>query len=70
MVIASAAALVVLLVLTVPSVYKPRGMALYGQRKQDEQRQRIVQECEDSDAQAIPVILRKGSSPAASDTPA
>ncbi len=38
MVIASSAALVVLLVLTVLSVYKPRGMTPYGQRKQDEQR--------------------------------
>ncbi len=38
MVIASAAALVVLLVLTVLSVYKPRGVTPYGQRKLDEQR--------------------------------
>lgn len=39
MVIASAAALGVLLVLTVLSVYKPRGMTPCGQRKQDKQRQ-------------------------------
>jgi hypothetical protein len=38
MVIASSLALVVLLVLTVLSVYKPRDMTPYGQRKQDEQR--------------------------------
>jgi len=37
MVIASGAALVVLIVLTVLSVYKPRGMTRYGQRKQREQ---------------------------------
>jgi hypothetical protein len=37
MVVASGAALVVLLVLTALSVYKPRGMTPYGQRKQDEQ---------------------------------
>ena len=42
MVIASAAALGVLLVLTVLSVYKPRGMTPYGQRKQDEQRQGVA----------------------------
>ena len=42
MVVASGLALVVLLVLTVLSVYKPRGMTPYGQRKQDEQRQGIV----------------------------
>jgi uncharacterized membrane protein len=39
MVVASSAALVALLVLTALSVYKPRGMTRYGQRKQDEQRQ-------------------------------
>jgi hypothetical protein len=39
MVVASSLALVVLLVLTVLSVYKPRGMTPYGHRKQDEQRQ-------------------------------
>ncbi len=38
MVTDSAAALVVLLVLTVLSMYKPRGLTPYGQRKQDEQR--------------------------------
>ncbi len=38
MVVASGAALVVLLVLTVLSVYKPQGMTRYGQRKQHEQR--------------------------------
>jgi hypothetical protein len=38
MVIASAAALVVLLALTVLSVYKPRGITPYGGRKLDEQR--------------------------------
>src|SRR5262249_6089869 len=37
MVVASAAALVVLVTLTALSVYKPRGMTLYGQRKQQEQ---------------------------------
>jgi signal transduction histidine kinase len=42
MVVASSLALVVLLVLTVLSVSKPRGMTPYGQRKQDEQRQRIA----------------------------
>ena len=55
MVIASAAALGVLLVLAVLSVYKPRGLTPYGQRKQDEQRQGIVQEYVDSDAQAVPI---------------
>jgi hypothetical protein len=39
MVVASSLALVVLLVLTLLSVYKPRGLTPYGQRKQDEQRQ-------------------------------
>jgi hypothetical protein len=38
MVTASSAALVVFIVLTVLSVYKPRGMTRYGQRKQHEQR--------------------------------
>ncbi len=65
MVIASSLALVVLLVLTVLSVYKPRGMTPYGQRKQDEQRkdatagdtatdktQGIVQEREGNDVHA------------------
>jgi len=65
MVIASSLALVVLLVLTVLSVYKPRGMTPYGQRKQDEQRkdatagdtatdktQGIVQEREGNDIHA------------------
>src|SRR5258707_6908187 len=42
MVVASGLALLVLLVLTVLSVYKPRGMPPYGQRMQDEQRQGIV----------------------------
>ncbi len=65
MVVASSLALVVLLVLTVLSMYKPRGMTRYGQRKQDEQRQEvaakdaatdqaqgIVQEREGNDAHA------------------
>jgi hypothetical protein len=65
MVIAPSATLVVLLVLTVLSVYKPRGMTRYGQRKQDEQRQGaatidatndkaqgIVHELEDNDVHA------------------
>jgi hypothetical protein len=39
---APAAALVVLLVLTVLSVYKPRGMTPYGQRKQYEQRKDVT----------------------------
>jgi hypothetical protein len=38
MVIASALALVVLIVETALAVYKPRGMTSYGWRKQDEQR--------------------------------
>lgn len=38
MVVASGLALIVLLVLTVLSVYKPRGMTRYGQRKQNEPR--------------------------------
>jgi hypothetical protein len=42
MVIASSASIMVLLVLTVLSVYKPRGMTRYGQRKQDEQRQGVA----------------------------
>jgi uncharacterized membrane protein len=67
MVIASSAALVVLLVLTVLSMYKPRGMTPYGQRKQDEQRkdvtagdtatdtaQGITQEREDNGVHAKP----------------
>lgn len=39
MAVASGLTLVVLVVLTVLSVYKPRGMTGYGQKKQDEQRQ-------------------------------
>ncbi len=42
MVVASGAALVVLVVLTAVSVYKPRGMTPYGQRKQFEQFQGIA----------------------------
>ncbi len=42
MVVASSVALAVLLILTVLSVYKPRGMTPYGQRKQDEQHQGIA----------------------------
>lgn len=42
MVIASSAAMMVLLVLTVLSVYKPRGMTPYGQQKQDEQRKDVT----------------------------
>lgn len=42
MVVASDGTLVVLLVLTVLSVYKPRGMTRYRQRKQDEQRQGVA----------------------------
>jgi hypothetical protein len=42
MVVASSLALVVLLVLTLLSVYKPRGLTPYGQRKQDEQRQGVA----------------------------
>lgn len=38
LVVASAAALLVLLVATVLSVYKPRGMTKYGWRKQNDQR--------------------------------
>jgi hypothetical protein len=51
----SAGGLVVLLILTVLSVYKPRGLTPYGQRKQDDQRQGIVQEDEASLGEAIPV---------------
>lgn len=42
MVLASSLALVVLLILTVLSVYKPRGMTPYGRRKQDEQRKEVT----------------------------
>jgi hypothetical protein len=42
MVVASSVALVVLIVLTALSVYKPRGMTPYGQRKQDEQQKDIT----------------------------
>ncbi len=51
----SGAALLALLVATLLSVYKPRGMTRYGQRQQDEQRQGIVQEREDSKALVITV---------------
>ena len=40
--VASSAALAVLLVLTALSVYKPRGMTRYGQRRQDEQHQGVA----------------------------
>ena len=50
-VIHSSVALVALLVAATLSVYKPRSMTRYGQRKQDEQRQRLVQEREDRSAQ-------------------
>jgi hypothetical protein len=49
----SIAALLALLVATILSVYKPRGTTPYGLRKQAEQRQGIVQEREDSPAQAV-----------------
>jgi hypothetical protein len=55
MVIDATAALVVLLVLTVLSVYKPRGLTPYGKRKQDDQRQGSVQDVLDSDARAVPI---------------
>ena len=42
MVVASSVALVVLIVLTALSVYKPRGMTRYGRRKQHEQCQSIA----------------------------
>jgi len=51
----AAGALVVLLILTVLSIYKPQGMTPYGQRKQDDQRQRLVQEEMESDALVSPV---------------
>jgi hypothetical protein len=51
----SAGALVVLLLLTVLSIYKPRGLTPYGQRKQDKQRERLVQEEMESDAQTVPM---------------
>ncbi len=44
MVVASSVALLVLLVLTALSVYKPRGMTRYGQLKQYEQRQDVAAE--------------------------
>jgi hypothetical protein len=52
-VIHSSVALVALLVAATLSVYKPRGMTRYGRRKQDEQRQRLVQERADREASAI-----------------
>jgi hypothetical protein len=55
MVVASSLALVVLLILTVLSVYKPRGMTSYGVRKQDEQRQEGRQEPEHIHSQAVPI---------------
>jgi hypothetical protein len=55
MVIASAAALVVLLVVTVLSVYKPRGLTPYGQRKQDGQR---YDSDEETDLDALPARTR------------
>jgi hypothetical protein len=55
MVIDSATTLVVLLTLTVLSVYKPRGLTPYGQWKQDVQRQEIVQELRDSDEEPVSV---------------
>jgi hypothetical protein len=54
-VIYSSVALVALLVAVTLSVYKPRGMNRYGQRKQDEQRHRLVQERENNHAQVVPV---------------
>ena len=51
----SIAALLALFVATILSVYKPRGMTRYGQRKQDEQHHGLVQEREDSPAQAVSV---------------
>ena len=61
MVVASSAALVALLVLTVLSVYKPRGMTPYGQRKQDEQRQGVAAiDAANDKAQGI-VPKREGS---------
>ena len=57
MVVASSLALVVLLVLSVLSVYKPRGMTPYGQRKQDEQRQGVA--VEDGATNQAQEILQK-----------
>lgn len=54
-VIHSGAALLALLIAILLSVYKPRGMTRYGQRKQDEHRQELVQERENSPAQAVVV---------------
>jgi hypothetical protein len=51
----SGAALLALLVATLLSVYKPRGMTRYGQRQQDEQRQGIVQERKGSHAQGVTI---------------
>jgi hypothetical protein len=59
-----AGGLVVLLILTVLSVYKPRGLTPYGQRKQEEQRQRDtaldgqVQESEPEDARTSVQVSR------------
>jgi hypothetical protein len=49
----SIVALLALLIATLLSVYKPRGMTSYGWRKQAEQRQGSAQEREDSQAQAV-----------------
>jgi hypothetical protein len=54
-VIHSGVALVALLVAIIFSVYKPRGMTRYGQRKQDEQRHKLVQARENSHAQMVTV---------------
>lgn len=51
----SGAALLALLVATALSVYKPRGMTRYGQRKQNEQRQGGVQALEASLTQAVAI---------------
>lgn len=53
----SAGALVVLLILTVLSVYKPRGLTPYGQRKQDEQRPGV--EARDAATSTAPGIVEE-----------
>jgi hypothetical protein len=51
----SGVALLALLVAIIFSVYKPRGMTRYGQRKQDEQRHKLAQARENSPFQAVTV---------------
>ncbi|GHP01177.1 hypothetical protein KSF_112240 [Reticulibacter mediterranei] len=59
LVIASSAALVVLLVLTVLSIYKPRGMTRYGWRTQNVQRHKMDPEKQRSPDSLLPMKERK-----------